>query len=887
MAHAEKGKARFVANNGQDLGKCENRFRPCRTIAFAASHAHKGDRILVAKGSYSSGLAMLISELVPVYGGYDQLDNFQQQNPTQNSTFLTGVPKEYAEQLSNKGFNVIRDNKQSISAQLKKSVDSLTQVKKVQAEQACVNGMAGSFPCNKISMKGHLPLSSFTGNHASANDIWGHIDLNSGKEYAILGLQRGTAVIDISNPDSPAVIGVIPGQASGWRDIKVYQFYQQNSRSWRAYAYVTTENVNNEGVAIIDLNQLDENSVTLVQKQAINNSAHNVYISGVDYGLNIAAPDQTPLVHIAGADVNGGALRSYNLQNPENLTSEFDAAGKGRSDYTHDTTSLMVSDTRSSQCPNATAAGCQVIVDFNEQEIHFWDQTDAGARNKLSTVTYNQADYVHSGWWSEDKHYIFVHDEGDEQRFNINTTVNIFDISDLTSPRFVTAWRGPTAAIDHNGFVRGNRYYMSNYTRGLTILDISDPESPTEAGFFDTFTVSDNNSFNGAWGVYPYLPSGLLLVSDIRGGLFVLEDHTNDSSYNTVGFAARTFESEEGSMANIEVARNGDTSEALTVSYQTLPGSASSDDFISAEGTLFWAAGSAEAQTVNIEISPDQDETESTEQFFVRLFNPKDGTTLARNNLATVNIAGLANSGMLAFNSSEISVRENQQSIRISVDRNGGADGEVNINYLLVSQTGVVAEDIESAAGTLTWQANDRAAKSIELIPINDQLQEPEETVILRLSAVGDAQLGSQNELVIRLRDDESNTAPVANAGEDRQFNARQSASLTGSAQDQEGGELTYQWTQVSGTNAPLSRANEATVSFTAPPLAGELEFSLTVTDEFGSAHSDNVIVTVVAAAQPSTPVSPAPSSGSGGSIHWLMLMLTLCCFLTRRIHVK
>ena len=67
---------------------------------------------------------------------------------------------------------------------------------------------------------------------------------------------------------------------------------------------------------------------------------------------------------------------------------------------------------------------------------------------------------------------------------------------------------------------------MSAYRRGLMILDVSDPNDPQEVAFFDTFPVPAENSavFNGAWGVYPYLPSGTLVVGDIEGGLFVLRE---------------------------------------------------------------------------------------------------------------------------------------------------------------------------------------------------------------------------------------------------------------------------------------------------------------------------------------------------------------------------
>jgi hypothetical protein len=43
-----------------------------------------------------------------------------------------------------------------------------------------------------------------------------------------------------------------------------------------------------------------------------------------------------------------------------------------------------------------------------------------------------------------------------------------------------------------------------------------------EVASYDTYAPSDADTFNGAWNIYPYLPSGNILVSDIDGGLFVL-----------------------------------------------------------------------------------------------------------------------------------------------------------------------------------------------------------------------------------------------------------------------------------------------------------------------------------------------------------------------------
>ena len=128
---------------------------------------------------------------------------------------------------------------------------------------------------------------------------------------------------------------------------------------------------------------------------------------------------------------------------------------------------------------------------------------------------------------------IFIQDELDEQNQGINTTLRALDISDLSNPSIAGIYTGQTAAIDHNGFTLGNYYYMSNYRRGLSVIDVSDPTDMKDVALFDTFSVPADNSanFNGAWGTYPYFPSGNIIVSDIEYGLFVLKLNENDGAF--------------------------------------------------------------------------------------------------------------------------------------------------------------------------------------------------------------------------------------------------------------------------------------------------------------------------------------------------------------------
>ena len=55
QAHTDHDKARFVAEDGVDAGKCDNRFRPCKTLSYAASdRPMKATKFLLLKANIIS-----------------------------------------------------------------------------------------------------------------------------------------------------------------------------------------------------------------------------------------------------------------------------------------------------------------------------------------------------------------------------------------------------------------------------------------------------------------------------------------------------------------------------------------------------------------------------------------------------------------------------------------------------------------------------------------------------------------------------------------------------------------------------------------------------------------------------------------------------------------
>jgi len=877
FAHSEHDKSRFVAPQGHDNSDCSNVLRPCKSIVYAIKQANKGDKVLIAQGQYNitnnEELFYLKGLVVPVLGGFNRFDHFQSQSPNTNPTVLTGVPVEMASDLRQRGFTVISDGKTHLnSLALNKQLNNFKALSQKQSQQDCVNGKAGSFDCNNVDLLAHMPLSNFSTNPSTANDIWGHVDLNTGKEYAIIGLRNGVAVVDVTTPTAPVEVGTVTGLSSIWRDIKVYQYYDREMGIWQAYAYATIDSSPDQ-VTIIDLNNLPH-SVNLVSKSPVVSTAHNVYISNVDPSYNIALSGLTPTLQLTGTNKNGGAFTNYSLSDPTKLTVlSSQARGQG---YTHDGASMVITDDRkNTACPNQD--NCIVFIDFNEKEMKLWNISDANNVSLLGTGRYTDVassdQYVHSGWPSEDNQYIFVHDEFDEKDAGINSTVRVFSIADLANPIHVGQWTGPTRAIDHNGFVRGNRYYLSNYERGFSVLDISDPVHPAQVGFFDTYTPSNNAAYNGGWGTYPYLPSGNILVSDIGSGLYILKDNTLNSPQGNISFTAKDVNVDQGADVTVSVQRSNATNLTETsVGYQILSASAlANEDYTALNGRLNWAANDNSNKDITISVANNNTGGELAESFFIRLFDPKNGATLSSPSYIKVNIAGATNTGVVNFVANDITVNENQNSVNIEVSRTGSSSGEITVAYSLAAGSAEIGSDVTENSGVLTWADGDSDNKTITLSLIDDDIDENDEDFTINLSSQNNSRIGSKSQLNVTIADDDTNTAPTVTLGENFQANTTETITVTVNASDAENDELSYQWSQTFGETVTLNASDTATVNFVTPTTAGTVRLSVTVTDSKGLSNTDSIDINVIA-----PPPEPQVQKSSGGSYYYLLLVLVL-----------
>jgi choice-of-anchor B domain-containing protein len=355
----------------------------------------------------------------------------------------------------------------------------------------------------------------------SVSNLWGFRDLDDGREYAVVGLDSGTAVVDVTDPANPVVVGRVTGPRSAWRETTVLQVRDNAANRWNAWAFVVSEAAG-AGLHVLDLNDLPR-SVSLATTWHEFETGHTVSVENVEpSGMTPNVPGVAPVLYVKGFDraqgLNLAGILAVDVADPTAPR----RLGAWTGSYGHDIWSGVVTGARASACGGHDP--CEIVVNWAGGYIGVLNFTQKDFPRQIGQLVYVGLGYAHSGWIARDGRHLFSFDELDEQVFGGNSSIRVIDISDLTNPRVVGSWTSGTPAIEHNGYVVGDLLYVAHYERGLTVLDVSSPTQPREVGFFDTYPAANEATFHGAWGVYPFLPSGNVLVSNIDGapGLFVL-----------------------------------------------------------------------------------------------------------------------------------------------------------------------------------------------------------------------------------------------------------------------------------------------------------------------------------------------------------------------------
>ncbi len=318
-------------------------------------------------------------------------------------------------------------------------------------------------------------LDPFVGNNRYG-DIWGEGD------YAYIGsfAGSGVGVIDISDPGSPSLVATYGAGAGGqFKDVKVHD----------GVGYFASDN--GGGLHIVDLS--DPTMPALLSQVTSANSGydsiHNVIFSN---GYLYQADSDTEIVKVFDVSDPTDPFFVRDIVTPD-------------ADFIHD----------------ITVIGDRLYASGFEGFTYIYDVTDIGSVAPMFLGEAPSGDNSHSNWVTSDGNVLISAQEIS------NGEVKIFDISDPGAPLLLSTLDPTSLGIDafspHNPVLFSDTLlFVSWYQAGVVAIDLSDPTNPVLVGNYDTFPGAVSG-FDGNWGIYPLLGLDRVLLSDLDGGLFIVD----------------------------------------------------------------------------------------------------------------------------------------------------------------------------------------------------------------------------------------------------------------------------------------------------------------------------------------------------------------------------
>jgi len=333
----------------------------------------------------------------------------------------------------------------------------------------------------RIKLISNLNLYPLFG-EASYSALWGYT-APDGREYAILGCFNGTSFVDITDTNNireadflnlpPEVFGSIV------REMKTYSHY----------AYIISEAFGSK-IQIVDLQYLPD-------------SIRYVGLSDIPDHLTTHTISQWgPYLYLNGGntDLTSG-IAVIDLSNPEIPI----LRGKWNDLYVHD-----------SRIINDTIWACNIY----QGKISIIDARNKDSLKNIRSWIHNPSpNFPHNIALTNNRHHAYITDE----TITPPGRMKIWNVSDLDNITYITSFNAYPfeSSMVHNVEIHNNYAFVAYYSAGVKVLNITNPESPVEIGWFDTYPEHNKTNYDGCWAVY-YFPSGKIIAADRKRGLFTL-----------------------------------------------------------------------------------------------------------------------------------------------------------------------------------------------------------------------------------------------------------------------------------------------------------------------------------------------------------------------------
>lgn len=222
-------------------------------------------------------------------------------------------------------------------------------------------------------------------------------------------------------------------------------------------------------------------------------------------------------------------------------------------------------------CHDITIVGNRAYLANLGGGFQIVDVSNRAAPVTIGTKNYSGS-FTHNIWPSGDGRYVATTDEtcgtGRLRLWDVSVPSNIVQVGEYIPPEGL----GETCV--HNGMWVDNFIYMSHYTKGLRVIDVTNPATPVQVADWATFNgvqrellpihesdtgaqkvfgtrhdkddyIGAGTCFDGAWGVYAERvgpTSTRIYISDITSGLweFQLDTAPNLATDGVAAYSAAT-----------------------------------------------------------------------------------------------------------------------------------------------------------------------------------------------------------------------------------------------------------------------------------------------------------------------------------------------------------
>ena len=365
---------------------------------------------------------------------------------------------------------------------------------------------------------------------SGVSGVWGYT-APDGSRYAIMGTDKGVAVFDLRDTRNVRVVAEIDGPTNTskpgiyWREMRVYG----------QHAYIVSEHTNvRGGIMIVDLSGLPA-SVRFVKSVVPRDGslkAHTVDIDtarGLLYlqrNTNLAAPAPaplpSPLYDKPGATSGGSIAGTRSAHGDPGKGEHHEAAPTQGSIDIYDIKTdpenprYLTTFNQNRAVHDMTAVGNFVYVaEGDANSFSIWNVSNPALPALVVRWQVAPGNYAHNIWPSGDGTFVVTTEE-----VPFGLPARVWRLNGSAPPTELSSFK-VGSGTPHNVIMEGNMAYLSHYTEGAAVVDLSNPSSPKVTLRVDT-NAQTGSGLSGCWGVYKFPGVPLMMCSDISTGFHLI-----------------------------------------------------------------------------------------------------------------------------------------------------------------------------------------------------------------------------------------------------------------------------------------------------------------------------------------------------------------------------